>query len=175
MFHNGSVTSSKKFWLSGSSSFYVDERYRGSGGLLFLRFSELGRKWPMFGNSANADAAKLWKARGAVPIPNTDHELLGVLRWKGVIEEGLTRRRAPKIVARTIGASAAPWVSTYKTLKLEAAGRQDLNPLASAQEVMQLPIHNPAPAANCKPRSELHPLALLHGTRYNGRCLRLSQ
>ncbi len=129
----------------GSSSFYVDERYRGSGGLLFLRFSELGRKWPMFGNSANADAAKLWKARGAVPIPNTDHELLGVLRWKGVIEEGLTRRSAPKIVARTIGASAAPWVSTYKTLKLEAGRGGDLKPLASAQEVMQLPIHNPAP------------------------------
>jgi hypothetical protein len=131
--------------IVGSSSFYVDEHYRGSGGLLFLRFSELGRKWPMFGNSANAHAAKLWKARGAVPIPHTDHELLGVIRWKGVIEEGLIRHGAPKTLAQTIGASAASWVSAYKTLKIEAGRGSDLKPLASAEEVMQLRIHNPAP------------------------------
>jgi hypothetical protein len=129
----------------GSSSFYIDERYRGSGGVLFLWFSELGRKWPMFGNSANADASKLWKARGAVPIPHTDHELLGVLRWKGVIEEGLIRRGVPKIVAPMIGAFAAPWVSAYKTLKLGKGAGDDLKPLVSAEQVMQLPIHNPTP------------------------------
>ena len=52
----------------GSSCFYVDAHHRGSGGLLFLRFSQLGRDFALFGNSANADAAKLWKACGELPL-----------------------------------------------------------------------------------------------------------
>jgi hypothetical protein len=129
----------------GSSCFYVDERYRGSGGLIFLRFSELGKKWPLFGNSANADAAKLWKARGAVPIPHSDHELFGVFRWEGLIEEGLTRRSAPKALARMASAPAALFVRPFKRLKLEGGRPEDLVPLASAEQVMQLPIQDPAP------------------------------
>jgi hypothetical protein len=133
----------QKFLFVGSSSFYVDEAYRGSGGLLFLRFAELGRKWPLFGNSANADAAKLWKARGAVPIPHTAHELFGVLRWKGVIEEGLVRRGAPKMVARIISVPTAPWMGAYQSLKLEGGRGHDLKPMASAEQVMELQIHDP--------------------------------
>jgi hypothetical protein len=133
----------------GSSCFFVDECYRGKGGLIFLKFSELGRQWPLFGNSANADAAKLWKARGAVPIPHSDHELLGVFRWGGVIEEGLTRRSVPKILAR-MTSCAAPVVSSFKRLKLEGGRPEDLVPLSSAEQVMQLPIHdsNPELTAN---------------------------
>jgi hypothetical protein len=131
--------------IVGSSCFYVDERYRGSGGLIFLRFSELGRKWPLFGNSANTDAAKLWKARGAVPIPYSDHELFGVLRWRGVIEEGLSRRGVPKILARMIGGPAALFAPAFRRLKLEAGRPEDLVLLASAEQVMQLPIHDSAP------------------------------
>jgi hypothetical protein len=129
----------------GSTCFYVDERYRGSGGLIFLRFSELGKKWPLFANSANADAAKLWKARGAVPIPHSDHELFGVFRWGGVIEEGLIRRGVPKILARTISGPAALFVRPFKRLKVEGGRPGDLLPLASAEQVMQLHIHGPAP------------------------------
>ena len=129
----------------GSSCFYVDERYRGSGGLIFLRFSELARKWPMFGNSANADAAKLWKARGEVPIPHSDHELFGALRWEGVIEEQLVRLSVPRTLARFAGRSAAPLVRPFKRLKLESGRAEDLRPLASAEQVIELPIHDPAP------------------------------
>jgi len=129
----------------GSSCFYVDERYRGSGGLIFLRFSELGRKWPLFGNSANADAAKLWKARGAAPIAHSDHELFGVLRWEGVIEEGLARRGVPRTLARFASQPAALFVRPFKRLKLEGGRAEHLIPLASAEEVMQLPIHDLAP------------------------------
>jgi hypothetical protein len=132
----------QKFLALGSSSFYVEERYRGSGGSLFLRFSELSKKWPLFGNSANADAAKLWKARGAVPIPYSDHELFGVLRWRGVLEEGLTRRGVPKIIAGAICVSAAPFAGACKHLKLETGRGDDLTLLDSAEQVMQLPIHD---------------------------------
>ena len=141
--------------MSGSSSFYVDERYRGSGGLVFLRFSELGRKWPLFGNSANADAAKLWKARGAVPIPYSDHELFGVLRWRGVIEEGLTRRSAPRAFARMTSGPAALFVRPFKRLKLDAGRPEDLVPLASAEQVMQLAIHDSARELTAKLTAKL--------------------
>lgn len=129
----------------GSSCFYVDEHYRGKGGLIFLKFAELGRKWPLFGNSANADAAKLWKARGAVPIPHSDHELLGVLRWGGVIEEGLTRRSVPGTLARMTSGPAALLMRPLKRLRLEGGRPEDLVPLSSAEQVMQLPIHGPTP------------------------------
>jgi hypothetical protein len=132
--------------VAGSSSFYVDELHRGSGGLLFLRFSELARKFPLFGNSANADAAKLWKARGAVPIPNSDYELFGVLRWDGVIEEALTRRGVPKTLAQVARGAVALAVSPLKRLNLPAGRAEDLIPLRSAEEVQQLPIHD-APLA----------------------------
>ncbi|HYU44849.1 MAG TPA: hypothetical protein VEK84_01570, partial [Terriglobales bacterium] len=119
----------------GSSCFYVDERYRGSGGLLFLRFSELVGKWPLFANSANADAAKLWKARGAVPIPHSEHELFGVLRWEGVIEEGLTRRGVPKPLARMISGPAALFVRPFQPWKLAGGRPGSLVPLVSAEQV----------------------------------------
>jgi len=69
LFHKSSASSSKHLLIVGSSCFYVDERYRGSGGLVFLRFSQLGRKWPLFGNSANADAARCGKLAVRFPSP----------------------------------------------------------------------------------------------------------
>ena len=129
-----------------SSCFYVDKRYRSNGGLvIFFRFAELGSKWPLCANSANAAAAKFWKVQRAAPIPYSDHEMFGVLRWRGMIEEGLTRRGAPTTLARITSAPAALFVRPFKRLKLEGARAEDLVPLASAEQVMQLPIHGPAP------------------------------
>jgi hypothetical protein len=133
------------FLVVGSSCFYVDERYRGSGGLVFLRFSELARKWPLFGNSANADAAELWRARGAASIPYSDHELFGVLRWGGVIEEGLARRKVPRAFAQAVGSLAARFVHSFKRLKLGLARPEALVPLVSAEQVAQLRLHNSDP------------------------------
>lgn len=129
-----------------ASSFYVDKRYRGNGGaVIFLRLVELGGKWTLCANSANADGAKFWKARRAVPIPYSDHELFGVLRWRGVLEEALKRRSVPKTLARMSSGPAALFVLPFKRLKLAMGRTKDLVPLASAEQVMQLPIHGPAP------------------------------
>jgi hypothetical protein len=133
----------KTHLVIGSSSFYVDERYRGSGGLVFLRFSELGRKFALFGNSANADAAKLWRARGAVPISNSDHELFGVLRWTGMIEEILHRGGVPNALARMTSHPAARIVRPFKRLYLDDARRGDLSLLTSAEQVLKLPLLGP--------------------------------
>jgi hypothetical protein len=126
----------------GSSSFYIDERYRGSGGLLFLKFSEFGRRRPLFANSANADAAGLWKARGATPIPFSEHELFGVLRWGPVTEEALNRRGGGRL-SQFAGRVSSGVVGLVKRLKLEGTESADLSVLLSPDEVMQLPIHDP--------------------------------
>jgi len=129
-----------------SSCFYVDKRFRRNGGLVvFFKFSELSDKWPLFANSANADAAKFWRVRRAAPIPYSDHELFGVLRWKGVIEEVLNRRSVPETVARIASRPPALLMAPFKRLKLASVRPGDLVPLASAEQVMQLPIHDPRP------------------------------
>ena len=101
----------------GSSSFYVDEPHRGFGGAIFLRFARAAHRSPLFGNSANPIAAQLWKARGAKPIPNSDHELLGVMHWPPVVEEGVVRRGASGSLARAVGV-ATGWMGSVRRLKL---------------------------------------------------------
>jgi len=149
--------------VAGSSSFYVDEFHRGSGGLLFLRFSELARKFPLFGNSANADAAKLWKARGAVPISNSDYELFGVLRWDGVIEEALTRRGVPKTLAQVARGAVALAVSPLKRLNLPADVQKISFRFAPPRKSSNYRSMMP-PGTHVDSRSLLHPLAVFFGT-----------
>ncbi len=131
--------------VMGSSSFYVDERYRGSGGLLFLKFSEFGRRWLLFGNSANADAAALWKARGAKPIPFSDHELFGVLHWEPVIEETLHRKGVGSLslsLSRLAARAGSVVAGITRRLKVDDEPG-NLTPLSSADEVVALTIHEP--------------------------------
>ena len=97
MFRNSSVPA-EKILLMGSSSFYVDHRHRGQGGRIFLKYSRLANQWPIFGTSANAEAAALWKAAGAKPIPYSDGELLGVLRWPPLIEELVHRKYSNRLL-----------------------------------------------------------------------------
>jgi len=93
--------------LLGSTCFYVNEFHRGFGGALFLKFTRIAQQWPIFGNSANAIAAQLWKARCATPIAHSDHELLGVVNWPPVVEEVIARRVASNRLARAVGAATA--------------------------------------------------------------------
>ncbi len=148
-----------------SSCFYVHKDYRRNGGLqIFFRFAKLSSSWPLFANSANADAAKFWKVQKAAPIPYSDHELFGVLRWNGPIEEGLRRRGAPQMLARMASSPAALLVSPFKGLKLEGGRSEDLIPLTSAEQVMQLPIH--APAAELTANRDLR---YIHWRYFSGR------
>jgi len=130
--------------MMGSSSFYVDERYRGSGGLIFLKFSELARKWPLFGNSANAGAAYLWKARGAIPVPFSDHELFGVVRWGPLIEESVARRTHQNGFARAVSGPLSHLVAACKRLKVDINDSGNLTPLTSPEQVAELLIDKPS-------------------------------
>lgn len=123
--------------MLGSSCFYADESHRGSGGALFLKFARVANQWPLFGNSANALAAQLWKARGASPIPDSDHETLGVVHWQPVVEEVAVRRGVGKSLARGAGAATA-WLRHLRKLQLALDPESELVRLSSVEEAMEL-------------------------------------
>jgi hypothetical protein len=128
--------------MMGSSSFYVDERHRGHGGRIFLKYSRLANQRPLFGTSANPEAAALWKAAGATPIPYSDFELFGVLRWPPVAEEFIQRRYASRSLSRFAGSSISNLVRLFRPLKIDDGQPEALRPLTSAEKLNDLPIHN---------------------------------
>jgi hypothetical protein len=130
--------------LMGSSSFYVDNDHRGQGGRIFLRYSRLADQWPLFGTSANAEAAALWKAAGGKPIPYSIEELFGVLHWPPVVEELIHRRYSNRLLSRLAGSSISNLAKLFRPLKLDNGECDALRPLTSAEQVNDLPIHNPA-------------------------------
>jgi hypothetical protein len=130
--------------LLGSSSFYVDDDHRGQGGRIFLKYSRLANQWPLFGTSANAEAAALWKAAGARPIPHSNEELFGVLHWPPVIEEFTHRRYSNRLMSRLAGSSISNLAKLFRPLKIDNGECDALRPLTSAGQVNDLSIHNPA-------------------------------
>jgi len=132
----------KKIAFMGSSSFYVDDRHRGNGGRSFLQYSRLGKHWPLFGTSANAEAAALWKAAGAHPIPYSDCELFGVLRWPPLVEEFVHRKNPNQVFARLAGSPVANLAALIRPLKIDSCASEALRPLSSAEQVVDLPLQN---------------------------------
>jgi hypothetical protein len=126
------------FLMMGSSSFYVDEQYRGQGGRLFLQYSRLGRTWPLFGTSTNAESAALWKAAGAKPIPSSDGELLGILRWPPFAEEFAHRHSSSRLLSRVASSSASRLLQMAVRLKIDHELARSLQPLACAEQVAEM-------------------------------------
>jgi hypothetical protein len=141
-----------KIVLMGSSSFYVDDHHRGHGGRIFLQYCRLAKQWPLFGTSANAEAAALWKAAGASPIPGSDGELFGVLRWPPFVEELAHRRNPNRILSRLAAGPMSNLVSLVRPLKLklkikiksDPVAADSLRPLNSAEQVNGLSLNAPS-------------------------------
>jgi len=129
-----------KIVLMGSSSFYVDSLHRGQGGRIFLQYCRLGKQWPLFGTSANAEAAALWKAAGASPIPGSDSELFGVLHWPPVAEEFVHRRNPNRMLSRLAGSSLSNLARLVRPLKIDRIARDTLRPLTCAEQVNDLSL-----------------------------------
>jgi hypothetical protein len=128
--------------LMGSSSFYVDELYRGQGGRIFLQYCRSARQHSLFGTSANAEAAKLWKAAGAHSIPHTDHEYFGILNWPPIGEE-LTHRKSPSsAISRLAIASIANIAGWLRPLEIDSDDEVKLTLLGSAEQVYDLKLPN---------------------------------
>ena len=135
----------KPIELMGSSSFYVDEQHRGWGGRIFLSYCRLAATWPLFGTSANLAAAGLWKAAGASPVPYSDGELLGVLRWPPVVEEIVHRRHSSPVLVRLARGPASNIAGLLSSLKIGRHADDDLRPLSSAEEAAALCNHDFVP------------------------------
>lgn len=80
------------FLLLMSSSYYVDERYRGFGMAIFQRYRKLARYHALYCTTANDQSGAFWKRFGGYPIADTDHESVGILRVGPVAEEWLQRK-----------------------------------------------------------------------------------
>ena len=130
----------EKIVLMGSSSFYVDLPHRGHGGRIFLQYCRLARQWPLFGTSANPEAAALWKAAGASPIPGSEGELFGVLRWPPVVEEFAHRRNPNRWLSRLAASSISNLVSLVRPLKIDRVASDSLRMLTSAEQVNDLSL-----------------------------------
>jgi hypothetical protein len=131
----------ERILLMGSSSFYVDNLHRGQGGRIFLQYCRLGKQWPLFGTSANAEAATLWKAAGASSIHGSDGELFGVLHWPPVIEEFAHRRNPNRMLSRLAGSSVSNLARLVRPLKIDGMASGTLQPLTSAEQVNDLSLH----------------------------------
>jgi hypothetical protein len=136
---------SNKILLMGSSSFYVDEPHRGAGGRIFMQYSRLARQHPLFGTSANPEAAALWKAAGATPIPNSDRELFGILHWPPIAEEFAHRKFTNRALSALFGSSLSNLPQLSHQLKIDSGSPSDLRPITSAEQVNDLGLHRPAP------------------------------
>jgi hypothetical protein len=131
----------ERILLMGSSSFYVDDRHRGQGGRIFLKYSRMANQWPLFGTSANPEAAALWKAAGAKPMPYSDRELFGVLHWPPVAEEVVHRKYSSRFLTRVAGSSVSQLARLLRPLKIESGNCGTMRELTSAEQVNDLPIH----------------------------------
>jgi hypothetical protein len=122
----------------GSSSFYVDDHHRGQGGRIFLQYCRLGRQNPLFGTSANADAAALWKVAGAHSIPYSDQEFLGVLNWAPISEEFAQRKYSNQTISRLAGSPIANLAGLLTPLRMNQGEDLTLTPLVSPEQVHDL-------------------------------------
>lgn len=123
------------FALMMANSFYVDEQCRGSGASIFLKYMQLGRRYPLFVTSANATVAEMWQKLGGYPLGNSYCEVLGILRWPPLLAESVYRKTASDGMAQFASALASPW----------RRARRRLRP--GAEEGILLPLGSPEAAA----------------------------
>jgi hypothetical protein len=106
------VCSPQRFHAGGRShlflmggGYFVAPEARGVGLLLMRRLLTLGERHVLFAATMNDVSGAIYEHFGGYPIPDSEHELIGVLRWPPVLEEWLVRRLPRPWLAR---AAAAP-------------------------------------------------------------------
>lgn len=124
------------FTLMFANSFYVDQRHRGSGTSLFLKFLQLGRRYPLFVSSANPDVGDIWQKLGARPLGNSDRELIRALRWEPFLEESVYRKTGNRRLARCISAATPAWFDSPVSRVRHADGR--LEPLLTPEDALRI-------------------------------------
>ncbi len=123
------------FTLMMANSFYVDERHRGTGTSIFLKYLQLGRKYPLFVSSANPTVAQMWKKLGAYSLGNSEEEVLAILRWSPLVAESVYRKTNSRFLA-SAAAMLAPSGAGRPRFKDFSEG--DLLPLKTPEEAAEI-------------------------------------
>jgi len=126
----------KTFRLMMANSFYVDDQYRGGGASILLKYLQLGSRYPLFVSSANAAVSAMWQKLGAYPLGNSDHEVIGILRWRPLLAESVYRKTNSDRVSEFAAALVSPYFSAPRRLR---------NHISEGE---LLPLHTPDEAAN---------------------------
>jgi hypothetical protein len=152
---DGEVVGSKfcaaqRFWCAGrvqtllmGGGFYVSEAHRGLGLALMRRYLEQGRRHALFASTMNAVSGALYEHYGGYPVPHTDHEWLGVLRYGPLLEEVLLRRVGWPPLARALARAGA-----LRPGALRGGGRGELVRVESPQALTGLAVEAPPEHAN---------------------------
>ncbi len=123
----------QRFTLLIAGGFYVDPAHRGLGLLLMRRLLEPSERYAQLAVTMNEVSGALYERYGGYPIPGSDRELLGVLRWPPVVEEVLQRRLARPGLARAISAAGA-----LRPAAVRGAPGGELRQVGAAEEVAEL-------------------------------------
>ncbi len=138
------------FTLMMANSFYVDDRYRGGGASIFLKYSQLGRRYPLFVSSASATVAEMWQKLGGCPLGNSDHEVFGILRWPPLLAESVYRKTASDRMAQFATALASPFARAPRQL-LAANAQGQIVPLGSPEEAASICVeHRSEKITSCR-------------------------
>jgi hypothetical protein len=86
------IIDGKQTCLLMSSSFYVDAAHRGCGLPIFFAYRALDRRYVLYASTANQLSSRLWQTCKAKPIPRTEYELIGAIRWAPLVEETAFRK-----------------------------------------------------------------------------------
>jgi hypothetical protein len=136
--------------LMMANSFYVDDRYRGGGTSIFLKYLQLGRLYPLFVSSANGNVAEMWRKLGGYPLGNSGHEVFGVLNWLPLVAERVYRRTSSDFMARLTAPLVAACLRVRRQLMSDSPpGR--LVPLATPEDAADICVeHRSDKLTNCR-------------------------
>lgn len=138
------------FTLLMANSFYVDNRFRGAGTSIFLKYLQMGRRYPLFVSSASPTVAAIWQKLGAYQLGNSDHEALGVLRWPPMLAESVYRRTGSGRLALSTSAITSPLFRAWRRVTLGSV-EGELVPLESAEQAAVICAqHHSGKITNCR-------------------------
>jgi len=138
------------FTLLMANSFYVDDRFRGAGTSIFLKYLQMGRRYPLFVSSANPTVAAMWQKLGGYRLGNSDHEALGILRWPPMLAESVYRGTGSGWLARFTSAIASPFFRVRRQLPVGNL-EGELLPLKNAEDAADICAqHHSDKITNCR-------------------------
>jgi hypothetical protein len=97
-------------------------------------------------------------------MPHSDGELFAALRWPPVVEEFVHRRSSNRMLARLAGSPISHLAALVRPLQIDAGAPDALQLLTSAEQVNDLPVHEPSAKL-----TSLRDLAYIRWRYFSGR------